>query len=178
MDAIELLMADHSKVNGIFLQFEQGGNQQQFTQLFTQLYTELSVHSLAEEAVFYPALAAFPEFASQVKQAYKEQAEVKAIFGELAALDNTTQEWSTRITNLMRDVQQHVQLEEGQLFPMARQRLSADQLNMLGEELQKAKQLNLPAVQASLPMKEIQGQAQMGRSMPINNTSAGSQYLQ
>ena len=175
MDAIQLLINDHNKVKGIFQQFEQGGNSQEFNQLFIQLYQDLSVHALAEEAVLYPALAAFPEFSEEVKEAFKEQAEVKALFGELAALDNTTQEWSTKITTLMKDVQDHVQMEETDLFPKARQKFTAEQLNSLGDELQKAKQLITPGVVASVPMKEAQGQAGM---LFGTTTDTTNQYAQ
>lgn len=177
MDAIQLLLNDHQKVEGIFQQFEQGGNAEQFTQLFTQLYQELTLHSLVEEAVFYPALAAFPELSSLLKEAYKEQAEVKATFGELAALDNTTTQWSDRMNKLMRDTLNHVQLEQDQIFPRARQLLGEQKLQTLGQQLEKAKQINLPGVQSSLPMMEIQQRAGLNTGVAMPSTQSSSQYI-
>ncbi len=155
MDVIELLKADHDKVNGIFQQFQMGGGSQEFRQLFGQLYQELSLHALAEENAVYPALAKFNETVGKVKDVYEDHADVKAAFAELAAMDNTSTEWSHKMTKLMEDVQAHVRKEEDQIFPLMRQRLSIEQLNMLGEEVQKAKQLSMPAVMASMPMKEL-----------------------
>ncbi len=181
MDAIELLKSDHDKVEGIFMQFQQGGGSQEFRQLFAQLYQELTLHSLAEENVIYPTLAQFDETAGYLKDVYKDHAEAKAAFAELAALDNTSSEWSQKMTKLMKDVQAHVQEEENEIFPRMRQRLSEQQLQMIGQEIQKAKQLSMQAVQESLPMKEIMGNLSTGmNNMPntqaqINTT--GQQFV-
>jgi hemerythrin superfamily protein len=149
-------MQDHRKVEEIFKQFEQGIEVQEAQQLLTRLYKELSLHALSEENVFYPALAAYPDMSKQLKDAFKEHAEVKALFGELVSLDMTTSEWRDKMGILMRNVKQHVEEEERNVFPAARQFLNAEKLQRLADELNKAKQDSTQAVENSLPMKELQ----------------------
>jgi hemerythrin superfamily protein len=177
MDVIELIKADHDKVEAIFQQFQLGGNTQQFRQLFTQLYQELSVHSLAEENVVYPALAKFEDLSSQVKDLFVDQAKVKAALGELAVLDNTSNTWSTKMTDVMQDVLAHARQEETQVLPMMRQRMTEQELQLLGQEFQKAKQISMPAVQSSMPMKELGMLSQTDMSgMPMQTDGGTSQY--
>ena len=139
MDAIELLLADHRTVDGLFQQFERGGNTQEFAALFTQLKDELTVHTQIEEEIFYPAARNNPDTADLVAEAYEEQAEAKQALDQISGMDNTSTEWGEKMTQLMRDIQAHVQMEETELFPRVRTHFSADQLQQLGQKLQQRK---------------------------------------
>ncbi len=139
MDALELLRSDHDKVNQIFKTFEQGGNSQEFQRLFNQLYQELTVHTTIEEQVFYPAVRQSQETNGLVQEAYEEHADAKHLLTEIASLDNTSEEWGRKMTQLMRAIQHHVEEEEGQLFPKVRQLFSPEQLQQLGQQLEQAK---------------------------------------
>lgn len=172
MDVIELLTSDHRKVETIFQQFEQGINLSQATQLFRKLYQELTLHALAEENVFYPALARHPQFSSQLKDSFKEHSEVKAIFAELAALDMTSSDWLAKMAKLIKDVKNHIKDEENELFPRARQFFSVEELQNLAQELQKAKDLRRPAVTNSLLIQEIN---QSSMNMEANSHFEGVQ---
>ncbi len=172
MDALELLANDHRKVETIFQQFEQGINLTQANQLFKELYQELSLHALAEENVFYPALARDTDLSSELKDAFKEHSEVKAVFGELAALEMSGNEWLDKMAKLIRDVKHHVNDEETKIFPRARQLFSATELQTLGQELQKAKDMSRESVMNSLPMQEIN---QYMTNMNSNTSFEGNQ---
>jgi len=139
MDAIELLLSDHRKVDGLFQQFEKGGNSEEFTQLFAQLKDDLTVHTQLEEEIFYPAARNNPDTADLVAEAYQEQAEVKQLLSQVEGLDNTSTEWGQKMTEIMRDVQAHVQMEETEMFPRVREHFQADQLQQLGQQLEQRK---------------------------------------
>src|ERR1700759_2689646 len=121
MDAIELLMSDHRKVEAIFAQLQQDNGQDKA--LLAQLYQELSLHALAEENVFYPALAGDSSMSGQLLDAFKEHAEMKPILGKLAALGNGPEGFSDRVTKLMKKVEHHVHDEEDKIFPASRELL-------------------------------------------------------
>ncbi len=139
MDAIELLTTDHRKVDGLFQQFEKGGNTEEFAQLFMTLKEELMVHSKIEEEIFYPAVRNNPDTANLVAEAYQEHAEVEALLNQIDGLDNTSTEWGQKMTETMRDVQAHVQMEETEMFPRVRESFQADQLQQLGQQLAQRK---------------------------------------
>lgn len=88
MDGLELLKQDHEKVDKLFQQIEIGGSNTQPQELFNQIYRELTIHTIIEEQVFYPALAKFPEMESLLKDAYEEHAEAKLSLGKIANLSS------------------------------------------------------------------------------------------
>src|SRR3954462_848434 len=54
-DAASLLKADHRKVEQLFAQFEQSGEEEKKRELVRQICTELVIHTKLEEEIFYPA---------------------------------------------------------------------------------------------------------------------------
>jgi hemerythrin superfamily protein len=187
MDAIELLISDHRKVDGIFQQFEKGGNTQEFEQLFQQLKEELTAHSKIEEQIFYPAVRNNQDTAGLVEESYREHAQIEQLLQQIPGMDNTSTEWGQKMTELMRDVQHHVQEEETQLFPKVREHFNEDQLQQLGQQLQQLKselkgQMGAPATaamsqesQMSQPQMDNASASgsQMNRSQMDNSTSSG-----
>ena len=55
LDAIALLKADHKKVDGLFEKFEAAKSADKKAQLAREICTELTVHTMIEEEIFYPA---------------------------------------------------------------------------------------------------------------------------
>ncbi len=163
MDALELLIADHRKVDGLFQQFEKGGNAQEFDHLFAQLKADLTVHTEIEEKIFYPAVRNNPDTTALVEEAYQEHAQVKQLLQMISTLDNTSAEWGQQMTEVMRDVQHHVQKEETELFPKVREHFNQDQLQQLGLQMQELKTDLKSEVGATAVMS--QG-APMSQAMP------------
>ena len=71
LDAIALLKADHRKVEGLFEKFEAARNGAAKKALAKEICTELSVHTMIEEEIFYPACRAGVE-EDQMDEAYVE----------------------------------------------------------------------------------------------------------
>jgi hemerythrin superfamily protein len=182
MDAIELLISDHRKVDGLFQQFEKGGNTEEFTQLFTTLKEELTVHSKIEEEIFYPAVRNNPDTANLVAEAYQEHAAVKALLDQIDGMDNTSTEWGQKMTENMRDVQAHVQMEEGEMFPRVREYFQADQLQQLGQQLEQRKAelkgqsvaTEAPAAQATYQESQASYQAQAPQDTTASSGQLGA----
>jgi len=152
MDATELLEKDHDKVEELFQQIETGATGTKGEAVFTKIYHELSIHTIIEEQVFYPALARYAEFTSLLKDAYTEHAEAKREMGEIASLDSSSEEWKKKVAKLQKDIQHHVKDEEEKLFPKVRATMSKKELNDLGQELTKAKSSNLNGELLSQPL--------------------------
>lgn len=95
-----------------------------------RLATLLTGHSLAEEAVIYPAISWSDEDA-QATLSYTEQAAAKLQLGLLQHVDPMSQDFMDKLEHLRGAVLHHVYKEEGSRFPRLRRRLSADEQRQL-----------------------------------------------
>lgn len=156
MDAIDFLMDSHRKVEVLFEGLKQGEKlpELQAKDLFDQLYGELSVHTIIEEQVFYPALTKYPGFHDLLKDAYGEHAQARLALSEIAALPVGQKEWQQRINKLSKDINHHVKDEEQDLFPRTRQFVSEEHLQTLKTELEQAKVSQLNSDLLSQPTSE------------------------
>ena len=142
MNAFELLKADHEKVAGIFEKLEPTTERGVKTRedLFTQLKHELEVHTQIEETIFYPVLKEADETHDITLEAFEEHAVVKQLLLELNDLAKDDEQWGAKLTVLKENVEHHVEEEEGEMFKKARQVLSDEEAEALGERMQATKQ--------------------------------------
>jgi iron-sulfur cluster repair protein YtfE (RIC family) len=142
MDAFALLKADHEKVAGILETIDQTTERAEKSraELFARLKAELDLHAAIEEEILYPALEEANETRDIALEAYEEHRLVKQLLGELEAEPKTTEEWTAKFTVLKENIEHHVEEEEGEMFKKARQVLSKDEIESLGDQLQLAKQ--------------------------------------
>ena len=83
-DAIALLKADHRKVEDLFARFEAAGEADKKKHLARQICTELTVHTILEEEIFYPACKGKIED-DLVREAYVEHDGAKVLIAEIEA---------------------------------------------------------------------------------------------
>jgi iron-sulfur cluster repair protein YtfE (RIC family) len=146
MDGLELLKNDHDAIKTLLRGFEWGGGSKDIFQLmFDQLYAALALHTRIEEQVFYPLLLrTLPiETSTLIQQICCEHVETKKLLTKLTALEISCMEWHRLMAKLSQEITQHIQEEEGFLFPKMRQLLDSDQLIQLGQDLQRAKNREL-----------------------------------
>jgi hemerythrin-like domain-containing protein len=141
MNAFQLLKEDHQKVSGIFQQLEPTTERAEKTrtELFAKLRQELDVHTQIEETIFYPAIRQASETRQIVLEGFEEHAVVKMLLGELEETDVTSEQWTAKFKVLKENVEHHVEEEEGEMFQKARQVLSEDEINRLGEQMEEMK---------------------------------------
>ena len=141
MNAFQLLKEDHQKVSGIFQQLEPTTERAEKTrtELFAQLKQELDVHAQIEETIFYPSIKQAAETREVVLEGYEEHAVIKTLLGELERMDVTSEQWTAKCKVLQENVEHHVEEEEGEMFQQARQVLSEDEINRLGERMAEEK---------------------------------------
>jgi hemerythrin superfamily protein len=151
MHAIDLLKADHAKVEDLFRQYEKAGGRQR--EIAEQIFTELEIHATLEEELFYPALrgrvepvtAEVAEPADEeeeedlVSEAMEEHREVKTLIKTLRALDPRDAQFQSKFAELRESVEEHVGMEEDELMPDAVAALGGE-LEQLGRQLGERKQ--------------------------------------
>ena len=76
----------------------------------------LTGHSMAEEAVIYPAVSEH-DSKGHAAMAYDEQAMAKVQFALLERIDPTSKDWRDKLEHIQGAVQQHVYQEESSWFP-------------------------------------------------------------
>jgi hemerythrin superfamily protein len=134
MDPYELLKADHETVSKLFKRIEAASGRIKLIR-FRKLKHELDVHAHVEETIFYPALKNQDESRDITLEAYEEHKVVKDLLTELAGAKKPTDEWDAKLTVLKENVEHHVEEEEGELFKKAKDVLTTEQTEALGDQM-------------------------------------------
>jgi hemerythrin-like domain-containing protein len=139
MDATQLLKKDHKEVKALLQEFEQlrGRSAQKKQAVVMQICQALTVHAQVEEELVYPLLKTLRarEIKDLVAEAAEEHMVAKTLIGEIKTLAPDDEQYEAKVTVLGEYVQHHVKEEEQELFPKARQHLSAKRLAELGEQI-------------------------------------------
>jgi hemerythrin-like domain-containing protein len=160
MNAIELLKADHARVQALFRQYEAAENQAQpQRELAEQIFTALEVHAALEEELFYPAVRTHlgtvtveeepadetgeDEDTDLTTQALEEHQEVKTLIATLRALDPGDAQFQAAFAELREGVEEHVGMEEDELMPAVAATLGRE-LERLGQQLEERKEQLMP----------------------------------
>ena len=121
-DAIALLKADHRGVEALFAKFKAAKGAEKKQRLVTEICTELTVHTIIEEEIFYPACKGAVE-EGMVEEAYVEHDGAKVLVAELAAGSPSEEFYDAKVTVLSEQIKHHVAEEEKRsegLFAQAR----------------------------------------------------------
>jgi Hemerythrin HHE cation binding domain len=121
-NAIALLKADHRKVEDLFAKVKAAKGADKKQQLVTEICTELTVHTIIEEEIFYPACKGQVE-EDMIEEAYVEHDSAKVLIAELEAGDPSEEFYDAKVTVLSEQIEHHVAEEEKRsegLFAQAR----------------------------------------------------------
>jgi len=131
-DAIALLEADHKRVEDLFRDFKTmaGADAAAKLQMAQVICMELTLHSMVEEEIFYPAVAQATGDDQLVEHAMKEHQEVKDLIAKVPAAENL----DGAMEAIRQHVQHHVEDERTRMFPKAKS--SGMELATLGGRIQ------------------------------------------
>jgi len=141
-NAIELIKADHTKVEQLYQRYQgSNGQTQARPAMIQEICQELTIHAQLEEEIFYPAVERQlgSEGATLVKDALTEHGEMKRAMSQLHASGFAGPKSDQVFQDMMRGVQHHVQEEEREMLPKAQQQLGAES-DRLGALMQQQKQ--------------------------------------
>jgi len=94
----------------------------------------LSAHSIAEEAVIYPAMTEVGE-KGHATHAYNEQALAKTEMAKLEKIDPTSPEFITKLDEIRAAVTHHMYQEESSWLPLLKKRAAAGDQTMITARL-------------------------------------------
>ncbi|MCP9205933.1 hemerythrin domain-containing protein [Streptomyces cucumeris] len=132
-DVVELLTEEHRQVQELFDGYRAAGDPAQRRRLVERITVEVVRHSVAEESHLYPTVrTALPDGDQIADEEIEELAEAERILAELDALDPRDREFDPLVRRLMDVVSMHIRGEEDLVFPELRDRLTTEELLILG----------------------------------------------
>lgn len=139
MDAIDFLKADHRAIDDLFI-LAQRAAQDVDDVPAARLETILAIknallpHLELEERVFYATCARFPVLKNIIEQSLDEHQTIKDLLVEMTN-ERSVEELDALYDQLSELVSSHIDEEESEVFPLAREHLEQTQLDKMGAEL-------------------------------------------
>jgi hemerythrin superfamily protein len=133
-NGIDLILADHRLVDGLFQDFEQTGD----ATIVGQIVGHLTAHDEAEHAALYPLLGEVLGDASAVERAAAAHSAVKKQIDLLKSLEGPS--LTIAVQQLRELVDEHVADEEKRLLPKLAKAATPAQLDWLGAHIEQTKQ--------------------------------------
>jgi hypothetical protein len=129
-DAIALLEADHHRVEELFQDFKSAGDPSAKLHLAQVICMELTLHTMVEEELFYPAYVQATGDQEMLDHALKEHAHVKELIDRVLTAEN--------LDGAMEAVKQHTlhHIEEERRGMFAKAKASGMELATLGGRIQ------------------------------------------
>ena len=154
-DAIALLKEDHRRVEELFESFEKARGDERKQKLALEICKELTIHTILEEEIFYPALDGKVE-EDLLKESFVEHDAAKLLIAEIENGEPSEEFFDSKVKVLKEEIEHHVEEEEKRgegLFAQAR---DADvDLDALGEQLARRKEQLVQKIEATgLPEPE------------------------
>lgn len=155
IDAIELLLADHRKVEALFGKAEKVHNDGALAMTVRQICDELTIHMMIEEEIFYSAMRGTIDDAI-IDEAIVEHDNARILIRDLLEAGPDEDYYAAKVKVLKEDIEHHVKEEEEKngAFDQARKR--GVDLDAMGRRLAERKsELLKLADRAELPMPKM-----------------------
>ncbi len=166
MDGLDLLIADHNRVRGLFARFREAHENSDTSamgEIAGKFFEDLEVHTAIEEKIFYPAVHSFSEqLAEVVDEGVQEHHVIDVLIDEARTLKPEDPEWVAKVAVLIENVEHHAEEEETELFPQVRSATDAATREEWAKRFEKMKiQRNAPtrAEASGLTTEELRRRA-------------------
>ena len=140
----DMLKEDHKEVTGLLTQTIENKDSSQFPQIRKML----EVHMEGEEKYFYPKI--MEEDKETALESYEEHHVGKLVLHELKKTDKDNERWIPKMKVLNDILDHHIDEEENQIFPRARDLIDNDQEQDIFKKIKRSKSL-----MEKQPMKKI-----------------------
>jgi hemerythrin superfamily protein len=134
--AIEMLEADHRKVEQMFDQYEdekEESGEDMKRELAQRICMELKVHTQIEEELFYPWVRENAEESDLVEEAQVEHQSAKDLIAQIEGASEVDETFDAKVKVLGEYVKHHVEEEENEMFPQVE--AMREELDELGQEM-------------------------------------------
>jgi len=146
MDATKLLTQDHQEAEDLFRKFEAVSDRALVNvtarqELADKIIERLTIHAELAEEIFYPAVRPQVGAAKDaVLKAVEEHHVAEIMMEEIKGLAAGDETFGAKVAVLIGNVRHHRETEEQEIFPLVRKAFAAEQLETLGQRLERARQ--------------------------------------
>lgn len=170
MNVVDALVAHHEVLRQLYRQAEE--NQDQFEEFIRHLI----VHHTMEEKYFYDLLKKFGDAEHPSLEAVNEHHIIEMIIKDAEGFPRDHRHFPIKVEGLGEYTVHHLAEEEEEIFPLARQLFTAEELEILGDLFEKARKTLLEVSLPELPKKlstKFNESGGNGRRSQEDSVSAG-----
>jgi hemerythrin-like domain-containing protein len=138
----DILHEDHERVAQLLKQIGSTPDKEseKRKELIEEVHRDLEVHTQFEEAEVYPTIQKALGEEGELKDAVKEHREAMQLLKALTkAVDKGDTGWKSQLKELQAAIKHHISEEENELFPRARDKVSASKAEKLASQYRSAK---------------------------------------
>ena len=137
MRATTILKKDHRVVSSLFWTLQQATIPSIRKSIFNQIQIQLETHAQVEEELFYPAVRNLYTTAAedQVNEANREHQKIRNLLHEISTSDPSSYVFMSKVNELKEIVEHHVEEEENEMFPLAQNNMSSQELDYIGRRI-------------------------------------------
>ena len=173
MNAVRLLKKDHRELESWFREFELAGDRahSQKQWVAEQVFHELEIHTELEDQIFYPAVQEGPDEKGTelVRAAIEAHAAAKRLMDEMKLMSADDELYDAKFIALQKNVQHHIEEEEGEMLPRAERALDDADLEALGRRMTERRQARTSPIvtkATDIDSKAQRGLTEISRPMP------------
>ncbi|OZB14697.1 MAG: hemerythrin [Hyphomonas sp. 34-62-18] len=136
----EELKSDHDKHRDLLAQLEKtSGDSEERRTLWKTFYYDVGAHAAAEELTFYSGLIAKSDGQPEGRHSVAEHHELDEMIQELNDMDMSSPGWLTRFKTMKDRYEHHIEEEEEDIFPVAKDVIGADKSGKIAAEFVRKK---------------------------------------
>lgn len=155
-DVFDRLKQDHDKHRELIEAIKQtSGDSAERESLFSEFKTDAMAHAAAEEGTLYVAMMEDPEIRQDAQHSVKEHAELGMLFVEITEMDMSSSGWLNKFHSLAKEYIHHIDEEEEEKFPKAREELGEARSIELKSEFEQRKPVEVERVKDEADVPEI-----------------------
>ena len=155
-DIFERLIEDHDRHRALIDQIkETTGDSEDRRALFEKFKTDASAHANTEEETLYVTIMANSDTRVDAQHSVKEHADLGMMFVELDDMDMGSSAWLTKFKTLAEDYVHHIDEEEEEKFPKAKEVIDKAKAVELRDEFNSRKPDEIERVEAKTDVPEI-----------------------
>lgn len=146
MNVLDVLKDDHATVERLFstIMATSSRDKSRREQLFHALKEAVIKHAHAEEKIFYPPLRDKQPSHDMIEHGLDEHHSVEKLLQKMDNIPADSDDWLDTLENIHMKIKDHVEEEEGEIFPKAQQLLGNSELDQMTDRFLRTKEKEGP----------------------------------